>query len=133
MCVTGYALAKLQNHNEIVDLIRHTWIYARVSPNQKEFILSVLKEAGYMTLMCGDGTNDVGALKQAHIGVALLNGTDEGMKKMAENNKINATKAVYERQVDLMKRWNAGKVPLCPWLLPTFIPWSRQPTLSKGY
>lgn len=75
LCVTGYALAKLSNHQHIVDLVKHTWIYARVSPLQKEFILKVLKEAGYMTLMCGDGTNDVGALKQAHVGVALLNGT----------------------------------------------------------
>lgn len=112
LCVTGYALAKLENHENIVDLIRHTWVYARVSPAQKEFILTVLKEAGYTTLMCGDGTNDVGALKQAHVGVALLNGTSEGMKKMIENNKIKALQMVYEKQVSLMKRWNAQQPPV---------------------
>lgn len=112
LCVTGYALARLETHEQIVDLVRHTWIYARVSPAQKEFILTVLKDAGYTTLMCGDGTNDVGALKQAHVGVALLNGTVEGMRKLAENQKINALKSIYEKQVALMSRWNAQIPPV---------------------
>lgn len=112
ICLTGHALSHLTEHPQIMDLLKHTWIYARVSPSQKEFILTSLKDSGYSTLMCGDGTNDVGALKQAHIGVALLNGTEEGMRKIAENRKIEVMKKVYFKQAQLMANWSRPPPPV---------------------
>src|SRR5271156_1739214 len=118
ICVTGPALAKFdpETHKSLIfDLLGHTWVYARVSPAQKEFILNSLKDAGYITLMCGDGTNDVGALKQAHVGVALLNGSADDLKRIAEHTRITRIKEMYEKQLALMQKWAPnGRAPPVP-------------------
>uniref|UniRef100_A0A0C9RQS5 TSA: Wollemia nobilis Ref_Wollemi_Transcript_22314_4479 transcribed RNA sequence n=1 Tax=Wollemia nobilis TaxID=56998 RepID=A0A0C9RQS5_9CONI len=73
LCIGGDCFMMLQRTNGLLSVIPYVKVFARVAPEQKELILTTLKMVGRMTLMCGDGTNDVGALKQAHVGVALLN------------------------------------------------------------
>lgn len=112
LCVTGYALAKFKGQVALPTIYRYTWVYARVSPKQKEEILMGLKDLGYHTLMAGDGTNDVGALKQAHIGVALLNGSQDDLNKIGEHFRNTKMKELYEKQCQMMKRFNQPHPPV---------------------
>merc|ERR1740130_9951 len=50
-------------------------VFARMSPQGKARLADALQsKCGQHVLMCGDGGNDVGALKQSDIGLALLSG-----------------------------------------------------------
>jgi cation-transporting ATPase 13A1 len=86
LCVTGESLnaasyaatttteSGTSSESELWDYLDSVSIFARMSPDDKERVLKRLKQQGRHTYMCGDGANDVGALKQAHVGVALLSG-----------------------------------------------------------
>ncbi|PFH48590.1 hypothetical protein AMATHDRAFT_76662 [Amanita thiersii Skay4041] len=114
ICVTGAAVKQFQSRPSWSILVQNTWVYARISPLQKETILTTLKSLGYTTLMAGDGTNDVGALKQAHIGIALLDGTPEDLQKIAERQKLERIKKVYESQLKISARFNQPPPPVPP-------------------
>ncbi|XP_058204028.1 probable manganese-transporting ATPase PDR2 [Rhododendron vialii] len=73
LCIGGDCIAMLQQTLAVLKVIPYVKVFARVAPEQKELIMTTFKTVGRITLMCGDGTNDVGALKQAHVGTALLN------------------------------------------------------------
>lgn len=73
LCVAGPALqVAMETSPDIKQMFKYIRVFARMSPDQKENIITAFKECGLHIMMCGDGTNDVGALKQAHVGVALL-------------------------------------------------------------
>ncbi|KAF8876645.1 endoplasmic reticulum Ca-transporting P-type ATPase [Infundibulicybe gibba] len=112
ICITGSAMSQFQSQPSWPLLLQHTYVYARVSPSQKEYILTSLRELNYTTLMAGDGTNDVGALKQAHIGVALLDGTPEDLIKIAERQRLERVKKVYESQLKISARFGQPPPPI---------------------
>ncbi|XP_050685597.1 probable cation-transporting ATPase W08D2.5 [Leptidea sinapis] len=46
-------------------------VFARMSPDQKQQLVTDYQAMGYYVGMCGDGANDCGALRAAHAGVSL--------------------------------------------------------------
>lgn len=111
LCVTGKALQLLQEQPLFKILVPKIWVYARVSPNQKEMILQSMKQLGYTTLMCGDGTNDVGALKQAHIGIALLNGNESDIQKLQLKAQVERQQQMYNHQCQMRVRLGMPVLP----------------------
>ena len=68
--LTGAELATLDDV-ALAERRRTTRIFARVLPEQKLRLVNLLKAAGAVVAMTGDGVNDAPALRAAHIGALL--------------------------------------------------------------
>jgi cation-transporting ATPase 13A1 len=122
LCVGGDGLAAVLTQNtmsnvgegslapvELKQMVSRVKVFARTSPEQKEAIVGWLKDVGRTVLMCGDGTNDVGALKAAQVGVGLLEADDdeatrrESRRRSAKTKtqKIGSMQALLEAEAEM--------------------------------
>ena len=80
---------------ELVPLIS---VFARHAPRQKEAVVAAFNLRGYHTLMCGDGTNDVGALRRAHVGISIISAPEVEAKQRSATETISKFKAEQKKE-----------------------------------
>lgn len=73
LALIGHVWDELWMHDKIqaTEIAHFVRVIGRCSPHTKISIVDCFNREGFLTMMCGDGGNDCGALKTAHVGIAL--------------------------------------------------------------
>jgi cation-transporting ATPase E len=72
--ISGLELGDMDD-DQLQQAATSTTIFGRITPRQKEKLVTALRHQGCYVAMIGDGVNDVLSLKQAHVGVAMQSGS----------------------------------------------------------
>ncbi len=89
-----------QDEADFVRTAAETDVFARVSPRHKLRLVQALQQQGAIVAMTGDGVNDVPALKQADIGVAIGVADTDVAKEAADMVLVNDNFASIEQAVE---------------------------------
>ena len=113
--LTGRAITSEELKNmsdaELSKQVYEVSIFARVSPEDKLRIVTILKKSKEIVAVTGDGINDAPALKKADIGIAVGRGTDVAKDAsdiiLLDNDFASIVKAVKEgrRVYDNIKKF----------------------------
>ncbi|XP_045138858.1 polyamine-transporting ATPase 13A3-like isoform X7 [Portunus trituberculatus] len=73
LAISGKAWSVIYQHfpDLVPRIVARGTVFARMSPDQKAHLVEELQAINYIVAMCGDGANDCGALKAAHVGISL--------------------------------------------------------------
>lgn len=72
--VSGPELAQM-SEGEFRQTAVDATVFGRITPQQKEALVTALRDAGEYVAMIGDGVNDVLSLKKANMGIAMESGS----------------------------------------------------------
>ncbi len=66
----------VKSEEELIKAASEYTVFGRVTPEQKRTIINALKAEGHTVAMTGDGVNDVLAMKEADISIAMASGAE---------------------------------------------------------
>lgn len=82
-------MSQIQDEKSVRQAAHQYNVFGRVSPQQKKLLVAELQEADHIVGMTGDGVNDILALSQADLSIAMAEG-DGATRQMADLILVNS-------------------------------------------